>query len=342
MSGAEADLGLLSPPTIYNPIRMEGKVATSRDGAYLGNYPSFPEALSGINSALAMFVPESETTRDTPGLQSIFERQIEEKAEFLLRDLNSFAAAVHLEATKPYAQEVLGKHLRAQQRANGLGSDAVVVETIKEFHGEIQIVTDFDLTMTQDDSYLSSIPGSIFGEAWLKTHGRESFAHAFSRFWERAMLMDKRAFKHVGYHLIDFRPGVDELMKWSKDSGIPYTVSSAQFEPILLGALLKLPADGIGIYAVKENDIRSTAKDVTATAAALSHPNHALFACLDGASDFEMLRAAPFITAMFVLRNGGLHEILSGHDYGIPYYLYDDHNDIGTQISALRDAAMAG
>lgn len=207
------------------------------------------------------------------------------------------------------------------------------------FEGGVQIASDVDKTITNGDSYLSRIPGSIQAENYMahQDHGRNTFPLVHSRYWSPALQHpeSRQQFFNVG-RSVTIRPGVSELLIQAKEQNIPVNLISANFMPFIEGVCSNLPAETItAAYAVKHDDITATDKGTLVKGAAVNEPLKALIYIGDGSSDLPAMDedARKLVGVYFALEGEEFAKKLD--EAGLPYYTYRDFNDIKNKLEEL-------
>lgn len=224
------------------------------------------------------------------------------------------------------------RYVEADLTTTDQDMDTRVAARLSTMNG-VQILSDMDKTITQNDTYLPLIPGSINAETQLERQGREAFAEVFVRNWRPALEVDPGAFKEVGKGA-SLRPGVQELFREARASNVEISVLSANFEPFVYGVLSQIPdAEGINVWAVRQNSIIATDKGSVLKHTAFESPEQGVVFLGDGASDLPTLEARDYIACYFALEGSVFAKQLE--EKGLAFYTYRDFNDIRVKLQEL-------
>ncbi len=218
-----------------------------------------------------------------------------------------------------------------------LPTDQRVKNRIATCTGGVQIGTDVDKTLTQHAEYLQMIPGSVQAENYMahENHGRETFPLVFSQYWREAMKTLAANFYLIGKN-VPFRPGVEEFFQQTEQVGIPVSILSASFRPLINGVMSHIHANNIQrTFAIEENDIGATDKNTILQELAAEQPDRALIYIGDGDSDFPAAEsdASRVIALYFALEGGSFAKKLVGKN--LPHYTFKSFEDVNAVLARL-------
>lgn len=202
------------------------------------------------------------------------------------------------------------------------------------FEGE-QFFSDLDKTLTESDTYLALLPHAMQFEHYLDLHSRDSLPFVMARYARPALIAHENVYQKIGSTL-KFRPGVQEFVDLTKTLGIPISVLSANFRPIVTSCLKKLHADNlVSITGLSTNDITATDKEITTAQHILKNFDLAAFLCIDGLSDKGC------INGIVKGATAGIF-VLAGTDFvdqvkktGQPFFDFHDFHDVNRILTKI-------
>ncbi len=318
-----------------------------RTNVGLGDLASLPPDIrTQIINSVASMAFEKRTAMDELRIQTEAQKLRAELIEFksYVRNPNNYP---------PQASETIRRlYLEADNRNLGNNMETRVGTRLVAFERP-HIVMDYDNTITDhnkpleklsgftsadpNDQLITLIPLSAIGEPLLKKIGRDNFAEAYATTWQFLLRDEKgrQAFRLNGENA-PIREGVGRFLAYAKkDMHAELTVVSANFEPFVMGGLDKIPeAEGINVFAVRENSIIPTAKGDLLAHLAQRDPKKALIYIGDGASDLPTLQAQDLVACYFALEGTEFENALK--EEKLPHFAYRDFNDVTMKLEQIN------
>ena len=269
-------------------------------------------------------------------------------------DADIFAAQVALESktnvqalsTVRQKYQVADEKFHENFKSGDENSEEAMIERtarrVLEFSG-LQAGSDWDMTMTSSTWYLALLPPFLQFEDYLAQNGREALPLVMARYAKEALVQFEKLYQRVG-GVIPLRPGVQEFFKLTKDMGVPLSILSANFRPIVVGGLGQIPVSNrdhlVALTGLQTNSILAAHKDITAAQRIVSNPDLAQLLFLDGLSDTCSLEgpAENTAAAVFVLENTEFVNVVRSK--GLPFFTFRDFHNVNEtvlKIIARRD-----
>jgi hypothetical protein len=210
--------------------------------------------------------------------------------------------------------------------------------------GEIQSATDMDMTMTWSTAYLRYLPHAPQFENFLTQNGRDELAWVMARYASK--FLPDPAYERIYYGLgqkLPLRSGVNDWFEHAQLNGIPVTIMSANFLPIVAGCLTQIPPRNRrtirSVLGLTPESIAAADKELMTVETVLSDPRKLLTVNLDGETDkgcFEGL-AHGIVGCAFVLKDSELARRMP--EYRIPYFEFSSFYDILYTTQAIQTKA---
>lgn len=274
-----------------------------------------------------------------PDNQSVLER---EKTKLIERN-DDFKAWVNDDSHYPEGAKltIVSRFLEAEAEASP-SDDMIthVARRLSKFSGQLQAISDLDGTLTVLNngrpSYEVHFPGHVTATPLqeadpTRSHWLDTFVSSWRPYLKHAPEKFSEAAEHA-----QLRDGVPEFFQMAAEQDIKVHVLSASFEPFVTGVINRVPnTDGVHYAAVGHDDVTSTLKDLHIKHAAAQNPNNPALYFGDGSSDMAAIQAEQYVAAYFALKGSSFEAELQ--DKALPYFPYEDFNDIARTIKELQE-----
>ncbi|MCR4264300.1 MAG: hypothetical protein NUV98_06305, partial [Candidatus Roizmanbacteria bacterium] len=127
------------------------------------------------------------------------------------------------------------------------------------------IKADFDGTFSEttnaaQDYLMPYVPGSVHLEAEIAKYGRDQFTPLYAATVRPALRDLPQTFEVAGEQ-IKLRPGVADFIEYIHEEEIPIDIITANFKPIIKGALRGIPyTENVKIHGITPDDTRAVEK----------------------------------------------------------------------------------